>query len=833
MNRIRLFWVILICFHLSAFSVLYAQTILSPGDLAILGVNANLNGCDGDSGEDEVSFVCFKDLDTNTEIQITDNGWQRRFAGQWGNAEGFINARRTGAPIPAGTVVTFRLRSIAGANDSGYRAVAPDDGWEFTNEAFNTLNFNSGGDQIFFMQGGIWDNGAVNSGFDFQHDAVYTGGTILFAFNSTTTWEDFADDSKDSGLPQDVTPCYFMAPTGGTTNFISYTGSIAPATQLEWIARIANPNNWSPYSECSAYQSPPASIEILPSGMKIECSTCKGCTQLDDTLTFTLPFGGPFNITYTDGQEVYSLNSIDDGFTQNVAISQTTQFDLVSVEDVDGCPIYSSFEEGALLEILEPIDASLDTTLCAGESLSINGNTYDEINPSGMEVLQTADGCDSVLTINLTFESALSGRILGDTSICSGASATLTFELSGADQFDVTYTDDVTTPVQLKDVRSGYSIEVFPSQNMTYHILAIEAPGIKCGVSNQSGAEVKVIEPSLELTPSNYNFYNISCSDSSDGAISAAVANGEAPYSFSWSTGDTEPQISDLAAGLYRLTVSDALGCQAEASLELIPPPPLSLLATAISEGCSGENAGLIRINAIQGGTPDYEYSTDGQFFQSAPPAPFNISNLSPGAYTLQVQDINDCQTELSLNLEAPPALFLDLGTDRKIKLGDSLLLEPVLNFKPENIEWSPQEYLEEPENLNTVAKPPFSTAYRLSAQDAFGCLVSDEIFIEVDDSRSAFAPNVFNPGDDSENNRFTFYGGTDLQSIKQLRIFDRWGDLVFERENLAPNDLEAGWDGDYQGQKLGSGVFVYSAVLLFADGTEKAVQGDVLLIRE
>jgi gliding motility-associated-like protein len=115
---------------------------------------------------------------------------------------------------------------------------------------------------------------------------------------------------------------------------------------------------------------------------------------------------------------------------------------------------------------------------------------------------------------------------------------------------------------------------------------------------------------------------------------------------------------------------------------------------------------------------------------------------------------------------------------------------------------------------------------------DVSGCTVSDQIYIEVDDSRSAYAPTAFHPDSDDTNNRFTIYGGSDLSSIKQLLIFDRWGSLMYEGENLMPNDELSGWDGVYQGQDLGTGVFVFSAILVFSDGTEVPLQGDVLLIR-
>jgi hypothetical protein len=63
---------------------LSAQTILQPGDLAVLGVNASNGACGGENGEDLVSFVAFKDILPNTTIDLTDNGYERLNAGLWG-----------------------------------------------------------------------------------------------------------------------------------------------------------------------------------------------------------------------------------------------------------------------------------------------------------------------------------------------------------------------------------------------------------------------------------------------------------------------------------------------------------------------------------------------------------------------------------------------------------------------------------------------------------------------------------------------------------------------------------------------------------------------------
>ncbi|MBK9537626.1 MAG: hypothetical protein IPO12_02560 [Flavobacteriales bacterium] len=144
--------------------------VLDFGDLLIVGVNANATLCTGNSTEDEVSFFCFKDITPGTTLDITDNGYSFENPGLWGDTEGTLRAVRTGPTIPAGQVITFRF-----LNSTTNSSVSPDALWSFNSlNALNSLNlFATGGDQIFFMQGGTWTNpGGAN-------DATYTGGDIL------------------------------------------------------------------------------------------------------------------------------------------------------------------------------------------------------------------------------------------------------------------------------------------------------------------------------------------------------------------------------------------------------------------------------------------------------------------------------------------------------------------------------------------------------------------------------------------------------------------------------------------------------------------------------
>ncbi|MDB4539982.1 hypothetical protein N9231_06120, partial [Saprospiraceae bacterium] len=203
------------------------------------------------------------------------------------------------------------------------------------------VNMNSGGDQMYVMQGGVWDNGGETG----EHDATYNG-KVLYGFNTRTIWN--ADgSSQQSNLHPDVDPCFFMNPTGGTTNYVNYTGPTTATTQLEWINRIKDPTNWTSYTNCTDYNNnpPPSILPISTNDMSISCAICAwGCGSYNETLTFNLPStGGPFDVVYTDGSSNFTLSDITNGYTEIVSLSASTTFSLVSVTALNGCPIYSNF----------------------------------------------------------------------------------------------------------------------------------------------------------------------------------------------------------------------------------------------------------------------------------------------------------------------------------------------------------------------------------------------------------------------------------------------------------------------------------------------------------
>ena len=117
-------------------------------------------------------------------------------------------------------------------------------------------------------------------------------------------------------------------------------------------------------------------------------------------------------------------------------------------------------------------------------------------------------------------------------------------------------------------------------------------------------------------------------------------------------------------------------------------------------------------------------------------------------------------------------------------------------------------------------------TAQLLSEQ---GCDSTVVLNLEILKPNNYYVPNIFTPNADGDNDFFTIYGNENLQTIARLQIFDRWGNLVFDRSNLPPNQPESGWGGAIEQP---AGLYLFAAELAYRDGERKSVSGSVVLLR-
>lgn len=251
----------------------YGQTILYPNDLVIVAVNTDYYDNDNTKSDDEIEFICFKDITPGTSIDFTDNGYERKTAGLWGDTEGTIRfTRNTGTSvIPAGTVI--KIRGEGGGRNPQLGTdwniwvggTLDNDNW--TVENLNVVGNQAGDfdlneeDQVWIMQGGDWEtNGTFGS-----HDDIYTGN-VLYGWTATG-WETAPGYGSTSGST--LYPTNQCSNTdvrvSGNVAKVRYVGDTSIASQREWIARVHDSTNWQAFNTTQEYED----ANVLPNRIRI------------------------------------------------------------------------------------------------------------------------------------------------------------------------------------------------------------------------------------------------------------------------------------------------------------------------------------------------------------------------------------------------------------------------------------------------------------------------------------------------------------------------------------------------------------------------------------
>ena len=322
-------------------------------------------------------------------------------------------------------------------------------------------------------------------------------------------------------------------------------------------------------------------------------------------------------------------------------------------------------------------------------------------------------------------------------------------------------------------------------------------------------------------------------------SIDGSASTGRGALSYEWEgpdggiLGNSRVAIASAGRpGAYQLVVTDAInGCSDTAEVEVLElSAPITGLDIEVQPpSCPGAGDGRISIIGVQGGVEPFTFSFDG----GSPSSVRSYLHLLPGAYALRVLDAQGCDFDTLLLIADPPELTVDLGPDRLIQLGDSIQLEALSNLPVLRYIWTPAAQLPDAEGPTLWVRPAITTAYGVTVVNENGCTASDWVTLTINTKNLFFVPNAFTPNGDGVNDVFVVFAGDAVSQVRSLRILDRWGNLVYSRQNFPPNDPDFGWDGSFQGRLLNPAVFVVMAELELFNGRHTEVYtGDLTLLR-
>jgi gliding motility-associated-like protein len=204
------------------------------------------------------------------------------------------------------------------------------------------------------------------------------------------------------------------------------------------------------------------------------------------------------------------------------------------------------------------------------------------------------------------------------------------------------------------------------------------------------------------------------------------------------------------------------------------------------------------------------------------------------GRFVVNAAAVNSdgCTDTAQKTIWVNPLPRVELPEVISTRTGTSVKLPATYSSGVVTYSWTNPESLDCPSCPQPVSSPKFDTKYEVAFVDSNGCKNTGHIKVIVFcNNDNVFVPNTFSPNGDGSNDVF-YIRGKGLSRVKMLRVFNRWGQVVFERTNFAVNDASAGWNGTYNGAKPVPDVYVYQLEIWCDNSTVVKFDGNVALIK-
>ncbi|HUH72896.1 MAG TPA: PKD domain-containing protein [Chitinophagales bacterium] len=231
-------------------------------------------------------------------------------------------------------------------------------------------------------------------------------------------------------------------------------------------------------------------------------------------------------------------------------------------------------------------------------------------------------------------------------------------------------------------------------------------------------------------------------------------------------------------------------------------------------------------MDTIDSGKFIYNWYQNNVFLDSV--IPLKVSPNLNTTYILNVKNGSCKEINLPVFVEVKEYPSLTVVESVKIFKGQQANLE---SYSDEGVSysWSPTQNLSCTNCPFPTASISSSMVYTVTATNAFGCSISEDIevnVIESCDENLIQIQNVFSPNQDGINDNFTLRNNDFLQ-LERIRIYSRSGELVYESANISDS-----WDGTYNGSVVNSGVYVYYIEAKCATGDPIMLKGNITLLK-
>ena len=424
-----------------------------------------------------------------------------------------------------------------------------------------------------------------------------------------------------------------------------------------------------------------------------------------------------------------------------------------------------------------------------------------------------AAGCNGFDTMTVTVlpnDFVLTNQ---DTTICDGESVQVT--IVGPNQFTYTWSPGayvsntgIKNPIITTPVPNTYNCTATypgcPDMNHSFHINIEPIPQVSVG-PDRTKCYFDTLRLEGIVLPDTFSQYIYAWTPTTN-LNNSNTAN----VVFSGTTSTT-----------YTLNVSTPIGCKGSDAVAItVFPKNLTTLFPSDTNMCPG-NSVTLRAN----GAVSYLYQP-GIFIADSTAAITIATPITEQTYTLYSIDANGCPDTDYAHIFVPDNAILNLGPDVTLYPGDDHQFNAFTNCS--TFLWTPPSFLNYTNISNpTISNPTSSIQYTVLASNEFGCTTSDTITVNVIDESVITLPNAFSPGNGSSTNDNLKVQHLGNATLNHFRIFNRWGQLVFETTNI-----NQGWNGRYNDVPQPMGTYVYQLQAITNKGKIINKQGNITLIR-
>ncbi len=679
---------------------------------------------------------------------------------------------------------------------------------------------------------------------------VWTPGTGLSCTNcpspaasptTTTTYTVTGTDANGCVNTDQVKVTVNPLPSVNAGNDVSIC--IGDSTQLQAIG-AAN-YTWTPSTglSCTTCASPTANPTTTTAYI-VTGTGSNSCSDTDTVVVTVNPLpvinvAGNMSICKGDTTQLQATGANTYTWTPNSGLScsgcanplaypnDTTTY-IITGTDTNGCK--NTIQETIIVKPVPIVAASNNQVLCVGDStqLQANGATNyswtpatglsctncaqpyaKPVNPTTYIVTGSTNGCSDTasVTINVLQHPVVTGG--PNIDICVGNSDTL--KPTGG----VSYTWTPSSGLSCTGCKNPITST---TTTTTYIVTGIDANGCK-----DTGKVLVTV----------HNPPSINAGDDKtvcDGQSTQLIATGAQTYT--WSPASTlsctncaDPIAKPSINTTYMVIGTDQWGCSDsdKINIELLYKDTFTVsLGDTI---CEGESAQLSATGGDQYIWLPAEY-LDNNTSSSPTASPLFTTN-----YQVVIKQKNCFTDTANVLVKVNTKPIIDLGADRNISGSESVMLD-VTNFDHVQYEWTPAIDLSCTDCGKVTANPTLTRTYKVRVTNTAGCVSEDEVTIHVTcGGDQLFLANTFTPNGDGLNDRF-YPQGRGVSSVKMMRIYNRWGEVVFERQDIPLNDPTYGWDGTYNNLPLKPDVFIYVISATCDTGEPIQIKGDISIVR-